>query len=165
MEQPLYNLFHRSRVEREYLPLYPELGLTVYSPLAEGILAGRYAVAVPSDSRGAQRSALLERQTQIAAAERLRPMALELNCTVAQLSLAWTLRNGHVSSAIMGASKLSQLEENLGALECLERFQVDTAERMQPLGSEVSSPFSVIDMEFTADLWLRLKRLKARSTV
>ena len=87
MEQPLYNLFNRDRVEREYKSLYQlyGLGLTVYSPLAEGILAGRYSNGVPADSRAAlvtRKTGLAKQEMQIAAAETLRPLAKEMNCSL-----------------------------------------------------------------------------------
>ena len=130
MEQPLYNLFNRQRVEREYTPLYGYgLGLTVYSPLAEGILAGRYSSGVPTDSRAAtveRKASLAKKDREIAVAEALRPIAAELGCSLAQLALAWVLSNGNVSTAIIGASKPSQILDNVGALGCLSRFEQNT---------------------------------------
>ena len=134
MEQPLYNLFNRQRVELEFAPLYASgLGLTVYSPLAEGILAGRYSSGVPADSRAAlvqRKGNLAKQEREIAAAESLRPIATELNCSLAQLALAWVLSNRNVSTAIIGASKPSQILDNVGAVSCLSRFEDDTVHRI-----------------------------------
>ena len=152
MEQPLYNLFNRQRVEIEFAPLYGYgLGLTVYSPLAEGILAGRYSSGIPTDSRAAvvERKASLARQErQIAAAEALRPIAKELHCSLAQLALAWVLSNGNVSTAIIGASKPSQVLDNVAAIACLSRFGQDT---IQKILSTVSNAGAAPEMETNDD--------------
>src|SRR5258706_9517142 len=107
MEQPQYNLLERDRVETEYARLYDDigLGLTTWSPLASGLLTGKYASGIPADSRGAlpEYGWLARRLTDPAAAakvERLRPIASELGCTLAQLSLAWCAKNPHVSTRI-----------------------------------------------------------------
>ena len=136
MEQPLYNLFHRDRVEREYESLYRThgLGLTVYSPLAEGILAGRYSSGVPADSRAAlvgRKVGLAKQDKQIAAADALRPIAKEMNCSLPQLALAWVLNNRRVSTAIIGASRPSQIQDNVGAIHCLSRFTADTVQKIE----------------------------------
>lgn len=135
MEQPLYNLFHRDRVEREYRPLYSShgLGLTVYSPLAEGILAGRYSRGVPEGSRAAvvgRKAGLATQEREIAAADALLPIARELGCSLPQLALAWVLRNPAVSTAIIGASRVAQVEDNVGAIACLQKFADGTAARI-----------------------------------
>lgn len=129
MEQPEYNLFHRARVEREYAPLYASigLGLTTWSPLAMGLLTGKYRDGVPPDSRGAVKNMgfLIERLTDNAkndAVAGLQGVAGDAGCSLAQLALAWTLCNQHVSTVIMGTSRLAQLHENLGALAVVERL-------------------------------------------
>eukprot|EP00930_Biecheleria_cincta_P082517 TRINITY_DN72237_c0_g1_i1.p1 TRINITY_DN72237_c0_g1~~TRINITY_DN72237_c0_g1_i1.p1 ORF type:complete len:428 (-),score=42.17 TRINITY_DN72237_c0_g1_i1:164-1420(-) len=151
MEQPLYNLFNRDRVEREYQPLYPAhgLGLTVYSPLAEGILAGRYNKGVPEDSRAAKvgrKASLAKQEKSIAAAAALLPLAEELSCSLAQLALAWVLSNPHVSTAIIGASKPSQILDNVGAVECLGRFTTKTAARIEEVVSNAGAAAPISDI-------------------
>jgi len=122
MEQPQYNLLHRDRVEKEYARLYREIGLgtTVWSPLASGILTGKYNDGIPPDSRGTIKGYewLAERLTNakhVAVAKRLVPIAKELGCTLAQMSLAWCLKNPHVSTVITGASRPAQVVENMKA--------------------------------------------------
>lgn len=123
MEQPQYNMFHRERFEKEYALLYSELGYgtTIWSPLASGLLTGKYNDGIPSDSRAAlqgyewlQRGITSER---IAKVRQLQPIAGDLNCTLAQLALAWCLKNPNVSTVITGASRASQVGENMHALE------------------------------------------------
>ena len=123
MEQPQYNLFHRDRVEKEYEPLYRDIGLgtTTWSPLASGLLTGKYNDGIPPDSRGTVKGYewLAERLTdrsKIAIVRRLAPIAGDLGCTLAQLSLAWCLKNPHVSTVITGASRPAQVVENMKAL-------------------------------------------------
>ncbi|MEJ6005945.1 aldo/keto reductase [Paucibacter sp. AS339] len=122
MEQPQYNLFHRNKVEQEYARLYEDigLGLTTWSPLASGLLTGKYKDGVPAGSRGAlenmswMREGLTDKAKNEAVAE-LSGIAAELGGNVAQLAIAWANRNPHVSTVILGASKLAQLQDNLGA--------------------------------------------------
>ncbi|MCX8014177.1 MAG: aldo/keto reductase [Rectinema sp.] len=126
MEQPQYNLLSRRKVEKEFARLYDGigLGLTTFSPLASGLLSGKYKDGIPEGTRFAlpgyewlkQR---WYRDTVISAVEGLRPIADRLGCTMSQLAIAWVARNPRVSTVITGASKLSQLEENLGALEVI----------------------------------------------
>jgi len=128
VEQPLYNLFNRQRVEAEYVGLYSSigLGLTVYSPLAEGILAGRYSSGkAPEDSRASsieRKKGLADRLEQIDAARKLEPLATKTGCTLPQLVLAWTLRHERVSTAIMGASRPQQVRDNAGAVACMRKL-------------------------------------------
>jgi voltage-dependent potassium channel beta subunit len=126
MEQPQYNLLERRRVEREYARLFADYGYgtTVWSPLASGLLTGKYRDGVPADSRGALRGYgwLAERLTDpvnVARVERLRPIAEELGCSLAQLSLAWCTTNPNVSTVITGASRPSQVVENFEALDVI----------------------------------------------
>lgn len=125
MEQPQYNLLHRERVELEYAPLYAELGLgtTVWSPLASGLLTGKYNDGVPPDTRLGKESdwlrAIVLGEPQSRRVERARKFAAladELDAPPAALAIAWCLRNPHVSTVILGASKLEQLHQNLDAL-------------------------------------------------
>ncbi len=140
MEQPEYNLFHRRRVEQEYAPLYDEhgLGLTTWSPLASGLLTGKYRGGVPPDSRGAipRMKFLLDELTDKAKNEavgKLEGVAKELGCTLAQLAIAWCARNPHVSTVITGASRVSQVEENLRAAEFIPKLTPAVLERIDAI--------------------------------
>jgi len=146
VEQPQYHLFHRQRVEQEYARLYDDigLGLTTWSPLASGLLTGKYKDGVPPDSRGALESMgfLREKLThpaKNAAVVQLGSIAAELDATTAQLALAWVTKNPRVSSVITGASKLSQLQSNLGAMAVAERLTPEVMARIdaicQPLAA------------------------------
>lgn len=124
VEQPQYNLFHRDRVEREYARLYDEIGMgtTIWSPLASGLLTGKYAKGIPPDSRGSLK-AMAWMQEQLTDVDKnvmvakFAAVAQELGCTPAQLAIAWCLRNSRVSTVITGASRVSQVAENMKALE------------------------------------------------
>lgn len=129
MEQPQYNLFHRRRVEQDYARLYDSigLGLTTWSPLASGLLTGKYQRGIPPDSRGALESmgflvGSLTDAAKNAAVAQLGAVALELGCSLSQLAIAWAARNPRVSTVITGASKIAQLTENLGALAVLPQL-------------------------------------------
>src|SRR5436190_22415870 len=138
MEQPQYNLLHRERVEQEYARLYSDIGLgtTTWSPLASGLLTGKYASGVPSDSRAAIKGfewladRILE-PTGLAKVQSLVPIANQLGCTLAQMSLAWCLRNPHVSTVITGASRPAQVVENLKALAVVPQLTPDVMERIE----------------------------------
>ena len=128
-EQPQYNMFHRERVEQEYARLYRDIGLgtTVWSPLASGLLTGKYNVGVPNDSRGALKGYewLQERLTdphKLKVVRALAPIAEDLGATLAQMSLAWCLKNPHVSTVITGASRPSQVVENMKALDIVDKL-------------------------------------------
>jgi len=129
MEQPQYNLFDRRKVEREYRRLYDEigLGLTTWSPLASGMLTGKYVDGIPEGSRATLPGYewLRDMLTDPSRSDQLRALgkiAAELDCTMAQLAIAWCANNPHVSTVITGASRVEQVEENMGALEVLERL-------------------------------------------
>jgi voltage-dependent potassium channel beta subunit len=131
-EQPQYNLLHRDRVEREYARLYRDIGLgtTTWSPLASGLLTGKYDKGVPPDSRGALKGYewLAERVTdpaKLATVRRIAPIARDLGCTLAQLALAWCVRNPHVSTVITGASRVAQVHENMKALGVVDKLTPD----------------------------------------
>src|SRR3954470_5359213 len=137
MEQPEYNLFHRNRVEVEYKRLYEDigLGLTTWSPLASGLLTGKYRDGVPADSRGSiQRMSFLVPQltdkAKNQAVAHLGDIAKELGCSTAQLALAWCLRNPRVSTVITGASRVSQVEENLKAVDMAPKLTHAVLERI-----------------------------------
>lgn len=145
MEQPQYHLFHRSRVEREYARLIDDvgLGLTTWSPLASGLLTGKYRNGVPAGSRGAiesvsfLREGLLDPRRNAAVGE-LDAVARELGCSVAQLALAWAAHNPRVSTVILGASKLAQLHENLGALAVLPALTPDVLARIDAISAPLA---------------------------
>jgi voltage-dependent potassium channel beta subunit len=137
MEQPQYNLFHRERVEQEYARLYDELGLgtTIWSPLASGLLTGKYNDGIPKDSRATLKGYewLAERivdPARIATVKRLAPIAANLGCTLAQMSLAWCLKNPHVSTVITGASRAAQVIENMNALDVVAKLSPDVMARI-----------------------------------
>ncbi len=128
MEQPQYNMLHRDRVEREYHRLYREIGLgtTIWSPLASGVLTGKYSSGVPAESRMALseydwlKESVIdseEGQAGIRKADEIVAIALEMGITPAQLAIAWCLKNPDVSTVILGASRKEQLLENLAALD------------------------------------------------
>ena len=128
-EQPQYNMFCRKRVELEYANLYDDigLGLTTWSPLASGLLTGKYRNGIPEGSRGAVKGMdfLLKGLTdepRNAAVGKLEVVAAELGCSLSQLAIAWAAHNPRVSTVITGASKLSQLQDNLGAIAVLEKL-------------------------------------------
>jgi voltage-dependent potassium channel beta subunit len=140
MEQPQYNLFERDKVEREFAPLYDRigLGLTTWSPLASGLLTGKYSEGVPSDSRAALPGYgwLKEDVTNTDANRRVRELgviARELGTSLAQLSLAWCASNPHVSTVITGASRVEQVRENLGALDVLDKLTPDILARIDAI--------------------------------
>jgi aryl-alcohol dehydrogenase-like predicted oxidoreductase len=132
MEQPQYNMFHRERVELEYARLYAEIGLgtTIWSPLAGGLLTGKYNDGIPAGSRATLAGyewlrgqfTGAEAQVKIAKVKRLQAIATALDCTQAQLAIAWCLANEHVSTVITGASKPEQVAENMKALDVVDRL-------------------------------------------
>jgi voltage-dependent potassium channel beta subunit len=140
MEQPQYNLLHRGRVEREYARLFADLGYgaTIWSPLASGLLTGKYNAGIPPDSRGALKGFewLAERLNDapaIAKVKLLAPVAQALGCTLAQLALAWCLKNPRVSSVITGASRPAQVVENLKALDVVPKLTPDVMARIDAI--------------------------------
>jgi len=137
VEQPQYNMLHRERVEVEYAPLYadsPGLGTTIWSPLASGVLTGKYNQGIPEGSRLALsqyswlRDALMKGErhgawdTVLAKLQALGAIAADIGCTQAQLAIAWCLKNPNVSTVILGASRVEQLEENLAALDVVDKL-------------------------------------------
>lgn len=138
MEQPQYNMLHRERVEKEYLPLYREIGLgtTTWSPLASGLLSGKYNKGIPPGTRAAiegydwMKEQILTPDA-IAKAKALEPFAEELGCTMAQLALAWARKNENVSTVITGASRPEQVEENMQSLEFVSALTDDVMERIE----------------------------------
>ena len=138
MEQPQYNLFERKRVEREYARLYEDigLGLTTWSPLASGLLTGKYIDGtIPGDSRGALPGyewlqGMLKDPTANEKVKQMRDVADELGCTLAQLAIAWCAANPHVSTVITGASRPEQVIDNFGALDVLPQLDSEKLDRL-----------------------------------
>jgi voltage-dependent potassium channel beta subunit len=136
-EQSQYNLLERRRVEQEYKRLFDETGYgeTIWSPLASGLLTGKYRDGIPDDSRAAvpgygwlaQR---MSDESSLAKVERLRPIADDLGCSMAQLALAWCLTNPNVSTVITGASKVSQVVDNFGAMDVFHQLDPDVLARI-----------------------------------
>ncbi len=150
VEQPQYNLFHRTRVEMEYAAVYrePGLGTTIWSPLASGLLTGKYNDGVPKGSRlhtpGMEwlRDLILKQpgiEKKLAAIPALAKIAAELDTTLPRLALAWCLKNPNVSSVILGATRVSQLEENLGAIEVVEPLTPEIMARLDAISKPVAS--------------------------
>ncbi|RLD04731.1 MAG: aldo/keto reductase [Chloroflexota bacterium] len=141
MEQPQYNMFQRERFESEYARLYDEFGLgtTIFSPLASGLLTGKYNQGIPEDSRAnVEGFEWLRKQfTSEAALERiekvskLMPIAEDLSCSMAQLALAWCLSNPNVSTVITGASRPSQVKENMKAIEVADKLSDDVLAQIE----------------------------------
>lgn len=144
VEQPEYNLFHRKKVERDYARLYTEIGLgtTTWSPLASGLLTGKYASGVPAESRGSLKSMAWMHESLLDPAKnaivaRLGAVAQDLGCTTAQLAIAWCLKNPNVSTVITGASRVEQVAENMKALSVAVQLTPDVMARIQEIVGEV----------------------------
>lgn len=150
MEQPEYNMFARKRVETEYRPLYRDfkLGLTTWSPLASGLLSGKYNDGVPEGSRITtegyewlrQRFESEEGQAQLATVRQLAAIASELGCTTAQLALAWCLKNPDVSTVITGASKPEQVAQNMEALAVVDKLTDELMKRIETVLDNKPAP-------------------------
>ncbi|MCU1377855.1 MAG: Voltage-gated potassium channel subunit beta channel subunit beta (Kv-beta) [Acidimicrobiales bacterium] len=137
VEQPQYNLLNREKVEQEYARLYDEigLGLTIWSPLASGLLTGKYLDGSPSDSRAELPGyewlkAMLNDEEQNAKVARLKGVADELGVSLAELSLAWCVKNPHVSTVITGASRVEQVHQNMKALDVVPLLTDDVLTRI-----------------------------------
>ena len=150
VEQPQYNLFHRKRLEKEYGPLYeaPGLGTTIWSPLASGILTGKYTTGIPKGTRfdapGLEwlRDMIMNdpaAQNKIAAVPQLAAIAKELGTSRPRLALAWCLKNPNVSSVILGASRVEQLSENLGALEVVDQLTPEVMLKLEAISKPVAT--------------------------
>jgi voltage-dependent potassium channel beta subunit len=143
MEQPEYHMFHRERVESEYRDLYARIGLgtTIWSPLAGGLLTGKYAKGVPEGTRPTVRGYtwLRKRFEGAAAADilartgKLAKLAADLGITTAQLALAWCLKNPNVSTVITGASRAEQVVENMKAAEAVKKLKPAVMERIEEI--------------------------------
>jgi len=140
MEQPQYNLFERRRVEREYARLYDEigLGLTTWSPLASGLLSGKYLDGIPEGSRASLPGYewlrdMLTDADRNAKVQQLAKVAERFDCTLSQLAIAWCAANPRVSTVITGASKVEQVRENLGAIDVLPLLTDDVLTEIKNL--------------------------------
>ena len=136
MEQPQYNLLHRDRVEKEYLPLYREIGLgtTTWSPLASGVLTGKYNTGIPKDTRATLQGYEWLKQyvitpQNIEKVKQLQPIAADLDCTMAQFAIAWCLKNPNVSTVITGATRPEQVTENMKAIDVAHKINSDIMDR------------------------------------
>lgn len=152
MEQPQYNMLHREKVEREYIRLYKEIGLgtTIWSPLASGLLTGKYNEGIPTGTRATLKDYdwLKERfegeqaQVDISKVKKLEPITKKLNCTTAQLALAWCLKNPHVSTVITGASKPDQVVENMKAMDLVSSLDKGIMEEIEEILGNKPRPLS-----------------------
>jgi voltage-dependent potassium channel beta subunit len=141
MEQPEYNMLHRQRFEVEYAPLYREIGLgaTIWSPLASGLLTGKYNQGIPEGTRLSLKGyewlrkefETEEARQNIEKVKQLAPVAKELGCSLAQLALAWCLKNPNVSTVITGASRPEQVIENMQALQVAGRLTGEVMEQIE----------------------------------
>ncbi|HNS02493.1 MAG TPA: aldo/keto reductase [Anaerolineae bacterium] len=143
MEQPQYHMLHRERVEKEYARLYQEIGLgtTIWSPLASGLLTGKYNDGIPAGTRVSLEGYEWLRknfespqgQANIAKARQLAPIAGELGCTQSQLAIAWCLKNPNVSTVITGASRAEQVVENMASLDVVEKLTPEVMARIEEI--------------------------------
>jgi voltage-dependent potassium channel beta subunit len=146
MEQPQYNMFHRNRVEKEFAPLYNAfgLGLTIWSPLASGLLTGKYNEGDPGGTRTTLKNyewlrdqfENAEARRRISKVKKLATVAADLGTTLPQLALAWCLKNPRVSTVITGASQPRQVGENMKAGELVDRLGEDVMSRIEQILAE-----------------------------
>ncbi len=151
MEQPQYNMFERDRVEREYHRLYSEIGLgtTIWSPLASGVLTGKYGDGIPEGSRMSlpdyqwlrERVESEEGQANVKKAVELEGIAQELGVPLAQMAIGWCLKNPNVSTVILGTSNTRQLAQNLASLDLVPRMTDDVMQKIEAvLGNRPELP-------------------------
>ncbi|MEY2519099.1 MAG: hypothetical protein QOF24_858 [Verrucomicrobiota bacterium] len=143
MEQPQYNMFHREKVEKEFVPLYDTvgLGLTIWSPLASGLLTGKYNDGDPGGTRISLKDyawlreefETKEARKRLAKVKKLAAVAGDLGTTLPRLALAWCLKNPRVSSVITGASKLSQVKENMKAGELADQLTGEVMKKIDAI--------------------------------
>ncbi len=140
VEQPQYNMFERFKLEQDYLPVFKNVGMgtTIWSPLAAGFLTGKYNNGIPEGSRLAIEGFdwLKERWVQEAKVTKVKQLAVlaaEMGVSLAALSIAWTIKNPHVTTAILGATKKQQLEENLKALEVLPKITDEVMQKIEAI--------------------------------
>lgn len=149
MEQPEYNMFHRERVEIEYAPLYRDFGLgtTIWSPLASGVLTGKYGkgitdgrLTLPGYEWLRQVYESPEGKERIEKVEKLRPIAADLDASLAQLALAWALKNPNVSTVITGASRAEQVTDNMKALDIVPKLDDTVMEAIEAVLDNKPAP-------------------------
>jgi len=140
MEQPQYHLYHRDRIEQEYKRLYSTIGLgtTIWSPLASGVLTGKYSSGVDEGTRLARKGLdwlknNILTEENIRKTELLKPLAQELGATLPQLAIAWCVKNPNVSTVILGASKTVQLQENIASLATVPKLTEDVINRIEEI--------------------------------
>lgn len=141
MEQPQYNMFERTKLEKDYLLLFRDFGLgtTIWSPLASGLLSGKYNNGIPADNRlhieGMEwlKERTLGEASKLDKTKALAELAQELGTTLPKLAIAWTVRNPHVSTTILGASKVEQLKENLQALDIVPLLTHEVMEKIETI--------------------------------
>ena len=140
MEQPQYNLFERNKIENDYLEVYKNVGLgtTIWSPLAAGLLTGKYNNGIPEGSRlGIEGFDWLKErwimQDKIEKVKQLELLANELGCSLPALSIAWCIKNPNVTTAILGATKKEQLIDNLTALEAIELLSSEVIAKIEAI--------------------------------
>lgn len=140
MEQPQYNMFERFKMEQDYLPVFENVGLgtTIWSPLAAGFLTGKYLDDTPEGSRLAIQGfdwlkTRWMQEEKINKLKKLMPLATELGVSMASLAIAWTIRNPHVTTAILGATKREQLQQNLSALDTLQKLTPEVMDRIDQI--------------------------------
>lgn len=137
VEQPQYNMFERGRLEGDYVRFYKEYnyGATIWSPLASGLLSGKYKGGIPKGSRGALKGYdwlkdSLTNKDKLAKVAALEPIAKELGCTLSQFALAWCLKNPFISTVITGASRVEQVRENMKASDVVDKITPEIMERI-----------------------------------
>ncbi len=144
MEQPQYNMFHRDRVESEYNMLYKDFGLgtTIWSPLASGLLTGKYNDGIPEGSRlGLEKYSWLKEilletedgRSRLKKVKKLAPVAKDLGITMPQMALAWCLKNPNVSTVITGASNVKQVEQNMSAMDVVGKLNDEVMEKIDEI--------------------------------
>ena len=140
VEQPQYNLLHRDKVEKEYARLYRDIGLgtTIWSPLASGLLTGKYNDGIPQDSRANLKGyewlkPQLTDPARLGKVKKLALLARELDVSLAHMSLAWCLKNPNVSTVITGASRVAQVHENMKALDAVEKLTPEVMTRIEEI--------------------------------
>lgn len=141
MEQPQYNMFERTKLEKDYLLLFRDFGLgtTIWSPLASGLLSGKYNDGIPTDNRlhieGMEwlKERTLGEPSKLDKTKALSELAKELGTSLPKLAIAWTIRNPHVSTTILGASKVEQLKENLQAIEAVPLLTYEVMEKIETI--------------------------------
>lgn len=145
VEQPQYNAFHRERFEKEYAPLYEKFqyGTTIWSPLASGLLTGKYNDGIPEDSRFATNKDFFKKtidelkseegQAKIEKVKKLTKVAEKLGASTSQLSLAWAAKNPNVSTVILGASKPEQVSDNCAALKLLPKLTPEVMDEIESI--------------------------------